>query len=63
MTLYLGERYAVSITTAEGEKNVVISKRKEYITQIVHALNEAFFARIQGGQDKGSKREFTVSGR
>lgn len=56
------ERYAVNITTAEGEKNVVVSERKEYITQIVHALNEAFFARI-AGPTKEKKREFIVSGR
>ena len=55
------ERYAVSITTAEGERNVVVSEKKEYITQIVHALNEAFFARITPSD--GRKREFTVSGR
>ena len=36
------ERYAVRIATAEGEKNAVVSERKEYISQIVNALNEAF---------------------
>lgn len=36
------ERYAVRIATAEGEKNAVVSDRKEYIVQIVNALNEAF---------------------
>lgn len=36
------ERYAVRIATAEGEKNVVLSFQKEYISQIVNALNEAF---------------------
>jgi len=36
------ERYAVRIATAEGEKNVVVSSQKEYISQIVNALNEAF---------------------
>lgn len=35
------DRYAVRIATAEGEKNVVISNKKEYIAQIVDALNEA----------------------
>jgi hypothetical protein len=60
----LKERYAVSITTAEGERNVIVSERKEYISQIIHALNEAFFARIGPGQDSGTrKREFIVSGR
>jgi hypothetical protein len=36
------ERYAVRIATAEGEKNAVVSEKKEYISQIVDALNEAF---------------------
>jgi len=36
------ERYAVRIATAEGEKNAVVSNKKEYIAQIVNALNEAF---------------------
>ncbi|NOT74200.1 MAG: hypothetical protein HOP08_04665 [Cyclobacteriaceae bacterium] len=60
------ERYAVSITTAEGEKNVIVSERKEYITQIVHALNEAFFARLDNSGSttmKTRKRDFIVSGR
>src|SRR3989337_2715476 len=35
------EKYAVRIATAEGEKNVVISSQKEYISQIINALNEA----------------------
>lgn len=36
------ERYAVRIATAEGEKDVIVSTRKEYISQIVNALNDAF---------------------
>ena len=36
------ERYAVRIATAEGEKNAVVSDKKEYISQIVDALNVAF---------------------
>ena len=58
----LTERYAVNITMKSGDKNVVISNRKEYITQIVHALNEAFFNRNYGGTEN-VKRQFTVSGR
>lgn len=38
----LRERYAVRIATAEGEKDVVVSKQKEYVTQIINALNLAF---------------------
>ncbi len=36
------ERYAVRIGTAEGEKNAVVSTRREYIAQIVDALHSAF---------------------
>jgi hypothetical protein len=35
-------RYAVRIGTAEGEKNAVVSTRREYIAQIVDALHSAF---------------------
>ena len=61
--IMLRERYAVSITTAEGDKHVVISRRKEYISQIVGALNDAFFQRLQHDSDAKSSREFYVSGR
>jgi hypothetical protein len=36
------ERYAVRIGTAEGEKNAVVSYKREYISQIVAALHSAF---------------------
>jgi hypothetical protein len=36
------ERYAVRITTAEGEKNAIVSSKREYIQQIVDALNRSF---------------------
>src|SRR5690606_9751844 len=35
------ERYAVRIATAEGEKNAVVSDQKEYVHQIVDAINQA----------------------
>lgn len=38
----LRERYAVRIATAEGEKDVIVSSQKEYINQILNALNKAF---------------------
>ena len=45
----LRERYAVRIATAEGEKDVVVSTQKEYVNQIVNALNAAFnFVRRRG---------------
>jgi uncharacterized membrane protein len=36
------DRYAVRIATAEGEKDAVVSNKKEYIAQIDGALNKAF---------------------
>ena len=38
----LRDRYAVRISTAEGEKNVIVSKHKEYIAQIVDALSASY---------------------
>jgi hypothetical protein len=44
----LRERYAVRIATAEGEKDVVVSNQKEYVNQIINALNRAFnFVRVK----------------
>jgi hypothetical protein len=42
LILAVRDRYAVRISTAEGEKNVIVSSRKEYVSQIVDALNEAY---------------------
>ena len=39
--MFVKERYSVRIATAEGEKDAIISSRKEYISQIVDALNRA----------------------
>lgn len=36
------DRYAVRIGTAEGEKNAVVSRKREYIAQIVDAIHNAF---------------------
>lgn len=63
LALSLGERYAVRITTAEGEKNVVVSRRKEEITQIVRALNNALFSRLNTDSDNKPGRDFMVSPR
>lgn len=42
------ERYAVRIATAEGEKDVIVSTKKEYVAQIINALNDAFtFERVK----------------
>lgn len=36
------ERYAVRIGTAEGEKNALVSSKREYVAQIVDAVHTAF---------------------
>jgi hypothetical protein len=40
-------KYAVRIATAEGENDVVVSKHREYVRQIIDGLNKAFVARGQ----------------
>jgi hypothetical protein len=55
------ERYAIQITTAEGEKNLVVSTQKEYITQILKALNEAFLARVSSQSKKAKKKHVPAS--
>ena len=40
--LRLREKYAVQISTSEGDKIVVVSQSREYINQIIAALNLAF---------------------
>jgi len=42
MMILARERYAVRISTAEGEKNAVVSRKREYIAQIVDAAYSAF---------------------
>jgi hypothetical protein len=42
LLVIMRERYSVRISTAEGEKDAVVSPRKEYISQVVEALNKAF---------------------
>lgn len=49
------ERYAIRIATAEGEKNVVVSNKREYIAQILDALNHAFFNLITSTQERAKR--------
>ncbi len=58
--LRLREKYAVRIFTAEGEKNVVVSNSREYISQIVDALNRAYLDLTKPPR-KVKEREFEVS--
>lgn len=41
ISILMKERYGVRISTAEGEKNVVVSERREYVNMIVEALDQA----------------------
>ncbi|HCW06778.1 MAG TPA: hypothetical protein DGG95_05370 [Cytophagales bacterium] len=52
MVLRLKEKYAVKIFTAEGEKNVVVSQSREYISQIIDALNRAFLDLVKQPRKK-----------
>lgn len=42
MLVLAKERYALRIGTAEGEKNAIVSRKREYIAQIVDAVHSAF---------------------
>ncbi len=44
------DRYAVRIATAEGEKNVIVSQRREYIAQIVDALSVSHYGARHAGR-------------
>ncbi len=61
--LKLREKYAVHIITAEGEKNVVVSHSREYINQIMDALNRAFLDLMTSGKKEkiGSKTDRKAS--
>src|SRR5258706_3573610 len=57
------ERYAIRLATAEGEKNVLVSKRKEYVAQILDALNRAFLSLVSPTGKKAGSRTFEVGSR
>jgi hypothetical protein len=56
------EKYAVRIATAEGEKNAVVSTKREYIAQIVDALNRAFNFGSTGGSFTTSTGQSSSAG-
>lgn len=43
----LKPKYAVHISTAEGDNDVIVSRHREYILQIVRALNRAISQTVQ----------------
>lgn len=55
------EKYAVHITTPEGEKNVVISHSRDYIKDVVYGLNRAYLDR-KHKPDTETKKQFQVLG-
>ena len=54
--MFSTEYYAVRIATAQGEKNAIVSRKKEYITQIVDSINQA----ISFVRTKTASRYFTM---
>jgi hypothetical protein len=50
---FMKDRYAIRIATAEGEKNVLVSPRREYVAQVVDALNKAFLNIVSPRNEKG----------
>jgi hypothetical protein len=52
------EKYSVRIATAEGEKDAVVSTKKEYISQIVDAINNA----VSYVRTKTGSRYFNMKG-
>lgn len=50
--IFMRDRYAIRIATAEGEKNVLVSPRREYITQVGDALNKAFHRVVSPKHEK-----------
>lgn len=58
------ERYGVKIVTAEGEKNVIVSDKREYVTMIVDALNKAFIKTVgQRNREEATGLKMKVSPR
>ena len=49
LLIRMHDRYAVRITTAEGDKDAIVSENRDYVQQIISALQEA----MMGYQNKG----------
>ena len=56
-------RFAIRIATAEGEKNVLVSPKREYIAQVVDALNRAYLDLVSPRQEMTARivRTRTIS--
>ena len=60
---FVKEKYSVRIVTAEGEKHVLVSDRREYISMVVEALNKAFLNMIRktGREEKRAEPPLGMS--
>lgn len=58
LLIILRVRYAVRIFTAEGVKDAIVSPRREYISQVVSALNKAFGRAYRASREVKYKRAF-----
>jgi hypothetical protein len=47
MIVMVRPQYALHISTAEGEDDVIVSPKREYVKQIIDALNRAFMLRAK----------------
>ena len=47
LILIVKPQYALHISTTEGEDDVIVSPKREYIRQIIDALNRAFMLRTK----------------
>ena len=52
---FMKDHYAIRIATAEGEKNVLVSPRREYVAQVVDALNKAFMTFVSPKRDQAGR--------
>jgi hypothetical protein len=57
------EHYAIRLSTAEGAKNVLVHKRKEYVARILDALNRASLNLVSQTERKVGSRTFEVGSR
>jgi hypothetical protein len=59
------EKYGVHIVTENGEKDVLVSDRKEYVSMVVEALNKAFIGMLRrtGSDSMEFTKKMSVSHR
>ena len=66
LLIALKEKYGVHIVTEQGEKDVLVSESREYISMVVDVLNKAFINMLNNRNDNSmvrSSKGMTVSSR